>query len=141
MKREALLTTGIAVVVVVGTVVGVYAWLTRPFEYTANSYASWSAGGSPGEIEVRITDAKRQPVSGAAVVATNNSGTTSPQRTNRKGFCRLQPGELDLMALDVDGNRVIDRPLAYWLNNPRIDRGLRVSITLFSHATPTDAAQ
>ena len=90
---------------------------TKRWETSDAAYASWFNGGPPGQLTVRVRDRAGNPVAGASIGITNNSGgdggTTDPA-----GVALIHPGEGDLEAMWLNGHKIIHRPHAYLLGTP-----------------------
>ena len=101
----------------------------KPWETTNTTYASWRGGGQPGALRVTVRDRAGNPVPGAVVAITNNSGGVGDHPTDAAGVAVLWPGESELEAMWVNGHKVIDRPYALFLGRPKA-YGLVVDVVL-----------
>ena len=93
---------------------------TKSWETSEAAYASWRPGG--GALIVRVRDRAGKPVAGAEVETSNNSGGDGGT-TDAAGVCVIYPGEGLVMAMRVNGHKVIDRPYASYLATPSVREG------------------
>lgn len=104
---------------------------TSQYESSAYADVSWSIGGRPYIFSCTVLDAEDNPVPNVSVSFLSNSGwTPSGGATDAQGCIEVRSGEYDVQGIRVNGKQIMNRPSAYWLNEPDVSRGLKVMIVL-----------
>lgn len=99
----------------------------REFEVSSNAFVVLANGRTPFLVEVRVIDRAGNPVTGAVIDVRNNSGGNAGT-TDRDGRVSIELGEREIEQVLLDGQPVVNRPRAYELGYPSVDKGLRVLI-------------
>ena len=117
--------------VVLGAIGAVYYAHAKSWESSEAAYTSWHNRGTPGEIRVVVRDRAGNPVRGATVSISNNSGGDGGPPTDAAGVTVIRPGEADVEAMWINGHQIIDRPYAYHLGSPEMGpNGLVVDVQM-----------
>jgi len=93
----------------------------------------WHNGGAdPDEITVHVRGDDGRPLAGLEVVSTSYSGTSIPSQTSADGTALILPGEDEVLALEVDGKKVMDRdnPIEQWFAPTLTPGGLVFDVRL-----------
>lgn len=102
----------------------------RSWQRTAIAVTSWRVGGTADAVAITVQDGAWQPLKGARVNVLNNSGDNEGVTDDRGYIVIRDLGESDFMGLDLNGVRVVSRPLAPFLFFPNVDQGLQVSVEI-----------
>ena len=102
------------------------------YEETGGMYGDvrWQNGSEAhGMLIVKVHDENGKPLPGIEVVTTSDSGTTNGT-TGAEGSVNLMPGEDEVLALEVDGRKKMDKDnfIESWFA-PTIDHGLTFDVT------------
>jgi hypothetical protein len=70
----------------------------------------WRHGGDdPDGITVIVKDRDGAPVPGVEVMSTSSSGDSHREHTSADGRAIIKPGEDDVLALTIDGRKLMDK--------------------------------
>jgi len=90
---------------------------------------SWQRSGRRMQAQIMVVDANDQPVAGANVNIDNDSGGNSTD-TDSQGVAVIQLGESEMKGVDLNGVRIVNRPLASYIGWPNVDKGIVMTIKL-----------
>lgn len=136
--RTIVLVLGLLSLLPLGAVLHLlYQRHRAPVHETELIHATWkAAGGQPCVVTCYVSDAAGKPISNIPVYCCGNSGYGEPGLTDPMGRAIIRTGEPDLQEcrlLDpANGPIVLQRPYAYWVNEPWLDKGLELRVTVKS---------
>ena len=109
------------------------AWTTertvqlQDYENSSSAFVVFSKGRSALLVEVRVIDLDGNPVAGANIDIRNNSGGNAGT-TDTNGHANIKVAEREIDGILLDGQPVLNRPNAYSLGYPSVEKGLCVLI-------------
>lgn len=123
--------------VVIGVMVifasGIWIWsVTRPYESSNFADVSWKVGGAKHVATIHVLDVTGQPLQGIYANTKSNSGWSSSQAlTDAQGVVKIEPGESDVIGVEVGGVQVMSRDLlGIGLLAPSVRNGLEIEIRI-----------
>lgn len=99
----------------------------QDYENSSTAVVVLSKGSSPFLVEVRVIDRDGNPVAGANIDVRNNSGGNAGT-TGANGHTSIKVGEREIEQILLGGQPVLNRPSAYALGYPSVEKGLHVLI-------------
>jgi hypothetical protein len=125
----------IAVLAVLASLIGLIVWTVyqlRPYASHPAADTSWSTGGRKVYTSVTLTDAQGQPVPGVQISLLTDHRAYEGM-TNASGWCEFPYTGGEMMALELNGVRVVSRastgPLGE-LFGPNSGWGLKVHVII-----------